>query len=362
MKIGIIGGGQLAQMLALAAYPLGFKTICLEPHADCPAARVTEVICGDYSEHSQLKQLADRVDVITYEFENIPVSALTKLDHPHIHPTLSALSVSQDRLNEKKFFTELQIPTTQYAAVDSYADLEQAVEQITLPAIVKTRRWGYDGKGQVHLHSAEEIATAWQSLQNQPLLVENKVPFVREVSCIAARSFQGKIVFYPLVVNQHQQGILKMSTLGDISVALQHLAESYVRRIMEALNYVGVLTVEFFQVGEGLIANEMAPRVHNSGHWTIEGADVSQFENHIRAITGLPLGSTQTKPHVAMFNFIGTVPPLPEVLNLPQAHYHLYGKTPRHGRKLGHVTLCGEDHPTFNEQFSQLQRCVVFQS
>ncbi len=359
MNIGIIGGGQLAQMLALAAYPLGFKTICLDPNTDCPAAQVTEVVCGDYTEQSKLKQLADRVDVITYEFENIHAPTLAALDHPSIHPTLSALTVAQDRLHEKNFFTQLQVPTTQYVAVDSYADLQQAAKQIGLPAVLKTRRWGYDGKGQFVIHSENDLETAWQQLQNQPLILENKVPFVREVSCIAARALTGEIVFYPLIVNQHQHGILRMSQIGGVSPELQQLAMGYVERMMQTLDYVGVLTVEFFQVGDQLIANEMAPRVHNSGHWTIEGADISQFENHLRAITGLPLGSTRTKARVAMLNFIGDVPPLAEILNLPQAHYHLYGKPPRPGRKLGHVTLCSENEADFSKQLLLLEKLII---
>lgn len=365
MKIGIIGGGQLAQMLALAGHPLGLKTVCLEPTNDCPASLVTEVMVGSYDDVNKLQQLADRVDVLTYEFENISAAALAHIHNMHtadtqrnrgiaLYPPAPALAISQDRLQEKKFFEQLHIPTTHYAAVNSLEELQQAISRIGIPAVLKTRRLGYDGKGQYIIDHAEDVETAWQTLQNQPLLLENKIPFEREVSCIGVRNSQGEIVFYPLTENQHRQGILRMSTVITDHSPMEDLARQYVGKILQELNYVGVLAVEFFQRGDQLIANEMAPRVHNSGHWTIEGAEISQFENHLRAVCGLPLGSTTPRKHVAMFNIIGDIPSVEALLNIPHAHCHFYGKAPRPGRKLGHVTVCSDDSKTFGDTLQKL--------
>ncbi len=355
MKIGIIGGGQLAQMMALAGHPLGLKTICLESTEDCPAGLVTDVMVGAYDDLEKLQALANAVDVITYEFENISTAALNHLKTFTIYPPIPALAISQDRLQEKNFFDRLQIPTTHYIAVDSLDDLKNGIQKIGLPAVLKTRRLGYDGKGQQVLKTEADIIPAWENLKNQPLLLENKITFDREISCIAVRDKIGNIVFYDLVENQHKNGILHLSqvTRGNNS-AIQKSAQPYVSHIMTALNYVGVLTVEFFEKDGQLIANEIAPRVHNSGHWTIEGADTSQFENHLRAVCGLPLGSTATRGHVAMLNLVSELPSLTSLLKIPHAHVHFYGKTPRQGRKLGHVTLCADDKNLFDVELKTL--------
>ncbi len=359
MKIGIIGGGQLAQMMALAGYPLGLKTICLEPTKDCPAGLVTHVMVGAYDDLEKLEALANAVDVITYEFENISASALAHLQRFSIYPPPQALAISQDRLQEKNFFSRLQIPTTHYMAVDSLESLENAIQTIGLPAVLKTRRLGYDGKGQYVLKTTADVTLAWENLKNQSLLLENKIAFDREVSCIAVRDKTGNIVFYDLVENQHKKSILHLSEVRrDNHSTITKSAQNYVSQIMTALNYVGVLTVEFFEKDGQLIANEIAPRVHNSGHWTIEGADTSQFENHLRAICGLPLGATTTRGYVAMLNLVSELPSLASLLNISHAHAHLYGKTPRQGRKLGHVTLCAEDKNLFDTSLKAVMELV----
>ena len=347
MKVGVLGGGQLAQMLALAGYPLGIKTVALESTASCPAGLVTDVVVGDYTDSEKLKQLADSVDVITYEFENVHVPSIETITTPEVYPAINALSIAQDRLAEKTFFDSVAVPTTQYFSVDTLEDLEIAIEQIGLPAVLKTRRLGYDGKGQFVIKNKEELQTAWKTLGQQNLIVENKINFDKEVSCLAVRGLSGEIAFYDLVENQHVGGILRQSKAILHEEKLTLLAQKYVEHMLKRLNYVGVLAVEFFVKDEMLIANEMAPRVHNSGHWTIEGAHTSQFENHLRAILGLPLGNTQTIGQPVMINVIGKLPVLSDILNIPYVHYHDYGKLEKPGRKLAHVTMTVDDHETY---------------
>ncbi len=360
MKIGVIGGGQLAQMLALAGYPLGLKIICLEPTADCPASLVTDVINGQYDDVKKLQQLATAVDVMTYEFENISAAALTQMQHTALYPPATALAISQDRLQEKRFFEQLHIPTTTYAEVNSLEELQQALEHINIPAMLKTRRLGYDGKGQYSINQPQDIAPAWKALEGHALLVETKINFQREVSCIGVRNTHDDVVFYPLVENQHRNGILHLSQVSNEhhDDRITQLAQTYVGNILRELNYVGVLTVEFFQQGDQLIANEIAPRVHNSGHWTIEGADTSQFENHLRAVCGLPLGATNARNYVAMVNIVGEIPDTNALLRIAHTHCHLYGKTPRPGRKLGSVTLCADDRKTYVQQLQAILECI----
>jgi 5-(carboxyamino)imidazole ribonucleotide synthase len=364
MHIGVIGGGQLAQMMALAGYPLGLKVTCLEPTVACSAGLVTDVIVGEYDDIRQLKQLADQTDVLTYEFENISYETLAQLDRQHqftpkrLYPTTAALRISQDRLQEKQFFEALQIPTTRYLPIDSLLDLQAAITQIGLPAILKTRRFGYDGKGQQPLTSPEDLSAVWATLENQACLLENKVSFDREISCIGVRNIQGEIRFYALTENQHKSGILHLSRVTAQQDPMTALAQTYVTRILTQLDYVGVLTVEFFEQAGQLIANEIAPRVQNSGHWTIEGADTSQFENHLRAICGLPLGATETRGQVAMLNLVGEIPPLEKMLSIPNIHVHLYGKTPRARRKLGHVTICAASQEMLNQRLTALLKII----
>jgi len=347
LRIGIIGGGQLGRMIALAAYPLGARVTFLDPAPDAPMSFVAKQICGAYDDERALEQLAREADVVTYEFENVPVaSAQFVSQFTKIFPPPDALRVSQDRIVEKEFFNSLEIPTPKFARVDSLSDLKNAMDEIGLPALVKTRRLGYDGKGQILIRSRAEIERAWDELKNDSLVFEAYVEFTREVSVIAARGQNGECVFYPLVENFHRGGILRLSRAPVSDRALQNLAQAYAQRVLDALNYVGVLAIEFFQVGDKLLANEMAPRVHNSGHWTIEGAMTSQFGNHARAILNLPLGSTETRGDCAMVNFIGELPDIDALLKIPDTHVHLYDKAPRAGRKLGHVTVVAKDEET----------------
>lgn len=358
MRIGVIGGGQLAQMLALAGYPLGFKTIGLETTPYCPAGSVCELVVGHYSSQEKLQLLANRVDIITYEFENIPVKDLEQIEGPPIYPPVDALRIAQDRLLEKNFFNQIGIPTTHYMAVNSLSELQEAISSIGMPAVLKTRQLGYDGKGQAVIRQSQDIQPAWEALQGQALLLENMVSFEREVSCIAVRSRSGQIAFYPLTENQHHQGILHFSRVLETGSDIENLARTYLEKAMVELNYVGVLTMEFFEKDGQLLANEMAPRVHNSGHWSIDGAHTSQFENHLRAIIGLPLGSTAALGHTAMLNLIGDLPSLSDLLSIPEARCHLYGKDPRPGRKLGHVTVCVESAAILADRVAALRKII----
>ncbi|MFI3121591.1 MAG: 5-(carboxyamino)imidazole ribonucleotide synthase [Methylococcaceae bacterium] len=356
MRVGVLGAGQLARMIALAGIPLGLDFIFLDPAADACANRLGESLVGDYNDPKLLAQLAERADVVTYEFENVPAEVAEFLaSHTQVHPSPKALAVAQDRLIEKTFFHDIDIPTPAYAAVDSLESLEQAMADIGYPAILKSRTQGYDGKGQSMLKSADELSAAWELLQGVPAVVEAFVPFNREVSIIAVRSVSGEIVFYPLSENLHRGGILRVSECRADD-AMQQQAESYVSRLLEALDYVGVLALELFEVDGKLVANEFAPRVHNSGHWTIEGAETSQFENHLRAILDLPLGSTAPVGQAAMVNFIGGLPKTEDLLKIPHAHLHLYDKSPRKGRKVAHATVRAEHQQQLSERVNNLIR------
>lgn len=343
MRIGILGAGQLARMIALAGYPLGLEFVFLDPSKDACANKLGEHLHGDYKDPRLLAQLAEAADVVTYEFENVSADVAEFLaSHTQVHPSPKALAIAQDRLVEKNYFRSIDIPTPNFAQVDGFGDLKQAMPSIGWPAILKSRTLGYDGKGQSVLKSANDLQEAWDRLEGAPAIVEAFVPFDREVSIIAARNVSGSIVYYPLSENLHRGGILRVSKCryGD---ALQNQAEAYISRLMEALDYVGVLALELFEMDNKLIANEFAPRVHNSGHWTIEGAETSQFENHLRAILDMPLGSTAPVGQAAMVNFIGGLPDARDVLALEQAHLHLYDKSPRKGRKVAHVTVRSEN-------------------
>lgn len=342
-SVGIVGGGQLARMLALAGYPLGLRCVVLDPASDACAGQVAPQVHGEYDDLEALDELARRSDVVTFDFENVPAAALAHLaDEVPVHPCPAALACAQDRLAEKTLFNQLGIGTAPYATVDSREQLGAAVATIGLPAVLKTRRLGYDGKGQQVLRSAADLDAAWDALGGVPLILEGFVDFTRELSILAVRSLSGEEAFYPLTENRHAGGILRLSRAPCADPALQAAAQDCARAVVERLDYVGVLAIEFFDCGGRLIANEMAPRVHNSGHWTIEGARTSQFENHLRAICGLPLGSTAALGPVAMLNFIGRLPPREAFLAHPDVHWHDYGKVPRHGRKVGHATLCAD--------------------
>ncbi|QBQ55247.1 5-(carboxyamino)imidazole ribonucleotide synthase [Nitrosococcus wardiae] len=355
MKVGIMGGGQLARMLALAGHRLGVHCLALDPQPDACAAPVAQHIIAAYDDRNALTRLSQASDCVTFEFENVPHGSLQFVAaQAAVYPPLSALAAAQDRLHEKNLFRALGIPTPPFIAVDNCASLAQAVAEIGLPAVLKRRTQGYDGKGQIVLRAASEIEAAWLRLGAVPMIVERFVPFERELSLVVVRGRDLETAFYPLTENLHHDGILRVSWSrpGD---ALQEFAEDYVRRLLDELKYVGVMAVEFFQVSGGLLANEFAPRVHNSGHWTIEGAETCQFENHMRAILGLPLGSTASVGCAAMVNFIGTLPEIGQVLAIPQTHLHIYGKEAYPGRKLGHVTLWTHDRRALPTRLNQLR-------
>lgn len=340
MRIGIIGAGQLGRMLALAGYPLGLRFAFLDQSADAPGAQVGHIVPGAFDDPRRLAELAQEVDVITFDVENVPVDAVTAIaaQRPFLPPP-AALGASQDRLHEKTLFQQLKIPTPPFAAVDSFEDLQHAAASIGIPGVLKTRRLGYDGRGQYYVRKSGDLRPAWDTLGSVPLIYEGFVDFSREVSIIGVRSTRGETRCYPLSANTHAAGILRYSIAPYNHATLQKQAETYLKRLLRHFDYAGVLTIEFFVRNGRLIANEMAPRVHNSGHWTIEGAQTSQFENHIRAILGLPLGSTRAIGHSAMLNFIGTIPTLERILKVPGVHFHSYGKQPRPNRKLGHCTV-----------------------
>lgn len=355
-KIGIVGGGQLARMLALAGYPLGLQFKVLDPAPDACAGQVAGLIQGAYDDPQALAKLAEWADVITFDFENVPaVAAQTLTEQSVVYPPPAALATAQDRLHEKTLFGELNIPTPRFANVLEFADLQQAVAHTGLPAVLKTRRLGYDGKGQQVLRHNADLAPAYKALGDVPLILEGFVNFEREVSILAMRDRDGQIGFYPLTENQHQEGILHLSLAPYENPSLTQLAQDYARRIIQRLDYVGVLAIEFFVAQGQLLANEMAPRVHNSGHWTIEGAETSQFENHLRAICGLPLGSTQTRGYSAMLNCIGTMATRDNCLTVSGVHYHDYGKQARAGRKVGHITLRDDTPASRQQQLERLQ-------
>lgn len=357
--VGVLGAGQLGRMLALAGIPLGLRFRFLDPARESPAGQVAEHICGDYADPAALAQFACGLDVVTYEFENVPVETVCSLAAAvPVYPPPHALAAAQDRLSEKTLFRSLGIPAPEFAAVSTEEQLQAAVERIGLPSVLKTRRMGYDGKGQAVLREPSDIAPAFARLGAQPLLLEGFVPFDREVSVIAVRSVRGETVCYPLVENVHREGILRMSTApaADVAPGIQAQAERCARLVLDALDYVGVLAIELFDVGGTLYSSEMAPRVHNSAHWTIEGAETSQFENHLRAILDLPLGSTAARGHSRMFNLIGSTPDPSDVLAVPGAHLHVYGKSARPGRKLGHVTLRADGQETLERGTVELKR------
>ena len=357
MNIGILGGGQLGYMLALAGYPLGFHFRFLDPSPQAPVGRIATRVTAEYTDFEALEKFAHGLALITYEFENVPVEAVRFLQKlVPVYPPPQALEAAQDRLAEKALFGKLGIPVTEFAAVNNAADLQKAVKRLGLPSVLKTCRLGYDGKGQWVLRTANDVDNAIKELPSVPLILEKFVNFARELSILAVRGRSGETVFYPLVENHHRGGILRLSLAPAPCLAenLQSAAEDAARQVMEALDYVGVLAIELFECDGKLLANEMAPRVHNSGHWSIEGAVTSQFENHLRAVAGLPLGVTSTLGHSAMLNLIGEVPDSAEMLAVADTHLHLYGKSLRPGRKVGHVTLRADSAESLAKRAGQL--------
>jgi 5-(carboxyamino)imidazole ribonucleotide synthase len=339
-RVGIVGAGQLGRMLALAGYPLGIRCTFLDRSPTSPGAQVAPILTGALEDAAQLAALAACSDVVTFDWENISGAALAPLEKlTQVRPPRAALEVSQDRLAEKALFSRLRIPVAAHAAIDTKEQLVRAVAALGAPGILKTRRLGYDGKGQFVLRDHGQIDAAWAAMGGAGLIYEKFQSFSREISVVGARSATGQTVFYPLSANTHGGGILHYSIAPFVNAAIERSARTYLKRVMNALAYVGVLTIEFFVVKGRLIANEMAPRVHNSGHWTIEGCVTSQFENHLRAICGLPLGSTRALGHTAMINFLGKMPDRERLLSVDGLAFHDYGKDPRPGRKLGHCTI-----------------------
>jgi 5-(carboxyamino)imidazole ribonucleotide synthase len=339
-------------MLGLAGIPLGCTFTFLDPVAGAPAAAVGDLVVGGLDDVDAARLAAKGADVVTYEWEGVPAATARALEgSAPVFPPPRALDVSQDRLVEKETLNSLGIGTAPFRAVDSLDDLRTAVEALGLPAVLKTRRGGYDGKGQSVLRSAGDIDAAWGALGGVPLILEGFVPFARELSILAARARDGEVRCWPVVENVHRDGILRVTRVPAIG-AVQADAEACIRPLLHELQFVGVCCVELFDVGGTLLANEIAPRVHNSGHWTIEGAETSQFENHVRAVAGMPLGSTALRSPCAMVNCIGTMPDRDAVLRIPGAHFHDYGKEPRPGRKLGHVTITAPDAETLEDRLA----------
>jgi 5-(carboxyamino)imidazole ribonucleotide synthase len=340
MTVGIVGAGQLGRMMALAGYPLGLDFLFLDPAEKPPAATLAPVLKNAFDDASALATLASRCDVVTIDWENVSVEALRKLGREtRVCPPPAAIAAAQDRVSEKRLFEKLGITTTRWRAVSNRRQLDAAVRDIGLPGIVKTRRMGYDGKGQAVLRTALDVDRAWAELGQVPLLFEELVPFDLEVSVIGVRGRGGECQVYPLNHNLHAGGILRLTRAPYADARLNRLARKHIVALMEHLKYAGVLTIEFFVRKGRLVANEIAPRVHNSGHWTIEGAVTSQFENHLRAIVGLPLGDCRATGHSAMINLIGAMPGRAALLRHAGVHLHDYGKDPRPGRKLGHLTV-----------------------
>ena len=342
-NIGILGGGQLGRMLAVAASRLGLKAHIFEPGANPPAGQVADqVTTASYEDEAALHRFAQSVDVITYEFENIPTSALDILEQIRpIHPGRRALAISQDRLSEKEFLTGLGLKVAPYANVTSAAEAEAAAQSIGTPSILKTRRMGYDGKGQVRLKNVSDMEQAWQAMQGAPSVLEGFINFSHEVSVIAARTSDGQVACYDPGENVHREGILHSTTVpASLSAAQRMDAVLLAGQILNAMDYVGVMGVELFVTADGLIVNEIAPRVHNSGHWTQNGCDICQFEQHIRAVAGWPLGDGSRHSDIRMENLIGAdMDRVPE-LRKTNAALHLYGKSEvKPGRKMGHVNF-----------------------
>lgn len=332
-------------MLAIAGQPLGARFKFYDPNPDSPVRDVGALTTADYSDTGALERFAHGLDAVTYEFESIPVTAVETVGKcAPVFPSVQALKTAQDRVLEKRCFQHMGIPTAPSRDVASRGDLDKAAHEIGLPAVLKTRCLGYDGKGQVVIRDESELPAAWAELGGVPLILEQFVEFDREISIIAARSRDGHIAYYPIVENEHDGGILSCSFApADVSDSNVRTARGYARALMSSFDYVGVMALEMFQSGEKLIANEIAPRVHNSGHWTIEGADTSQFENHVRAVCGSALGDCSPRGYSMLLNVLGTDPDAQAIMAVPGAHLHMYGKAPALRRKLGHVTVVGGD-------------------
>ena len=361
-RVGVLGGGQLGLMMAEAGAGLGQSFTFLDPAPDACAGVRGDLVTAAFDDEAGLDRLAAASDLVTWDFENVPEASAERIAaRVPVRPPPAALGACQDRLSEKRLFRGLGLEVAPFHAVSSRIDLAEGVERLGLPAVLKTRRFGYDGKGQALLQDREDLERAWQRLGDHPLILEAFVPFERECSIILARGLDGAHCHWPLTRNHHRDGILAFSLAPDPAgrgTDLEARAADMARRVAAHLDYVGVLVLELFVTADGrLLVNEMAPRVHNSGHWTIEGARTSQFENHLRAIAGLPLGATDTPGCALMFNWIGAVPDAAAAV-LEGVHWHDYGKKPRPGRKVGHATVTAPDLATLAERSRALAAAV----
>ncbi|MFK7887098.1 MAG: 5-(carboxyamino)imidazole ribonucleotide synthase [Gammaproteobacteria bacterium] len=354
-RVGIVGAGQLGRMMALAGYPMGLKFRFLDSSPESPGGQVGDIILGEFAHERRLEELADSVDVLTFDVENVPADIIERIAARRtFRPPVKALATAQDRLSEKTMFVEHGIKTPAFHAVDTRADLDEAVTNVGLPLVLKTRRLGYDGRGQVVIQTAAELDAGFEKLSGVPLIAEQFIQFDLEVSAIGVRAPNGENVIYPLSHNVHKHGVLHYSKAPYADDALMTQARDIMDGLMMHFDYAGVLTIEFFVKDGQLIANEIAPRVHNSGHWTIEGAVTSQFENHVRAVLDWPLGATDAREHSAMINFLGAMPTREEILAIDGAHYHDYGKSPRPGRKIGHCTVVAATPERRDERLAQV--------
>jgi len=355
--MGILGGGQLGRMLGLAGIPLGFRFLFLDPAPDACAAATGDLLEASFDDAEAARELGRNVDLATFDFENVPEASARALSGIcPLFPGSNALGASQDRRVEKDLLVSLGTSVPPYHVVSSRTDLLDGLDRVGYPAVLKTRRFGYDGKGQRVLRDGEDLERAWQQLGDSPLILEAFVPFEAECSLIGVRSRGGETRYWPLTRNVHAGGILALSLPGVFDAALQAEAEQIMGGLMDHLDYTGVLTIEFFVKGGQLLFNEFAPRVHNSGHWTIDGAECSQFENHLRAISGLPLGETGMLAPSLMFNWIGQMPALAASMEISGLHWHDYGKQPRPGRKIGHATITAPTPALLYERARRLAR------
>ena len=366
--VGILGGGQLARMMALAGAPLGLRFLVMDTAADACAGQFAPLLVGDYRDESALAEFASKVDVATFDFENVPAASAQWLaERIPVFPAPRALATAQDRLAEKTLFRDLGIPVPDFQPIDSRGDLAAAVARIGTPCILKTRRLGYDGKGQFRIKAPGDVGAAWAALGAQAaktgLILEGFVAFQRELSVVAVRGRDGEFRAWPLTENWHVDGVLSASLApAPASVAQHEAAIGYARRVAERLDYVGVFALELFCRGDELLANEMAPRVHNSGHWTSDGAETSQFENHLRAVLGLPLGDTRVLGYACMLNWLGRIPDARAVLAEPSGHWHDYGKQPRDGRKVGHANLRDDDAAALADALERVGQALARQA
>lgn len=358
-RIGILGAGQLGRMMALAGYPLGLDFIFYDT-SGTPTANIGALISDPLNAQSELDRFLDAVDIVTYEFEHLPLDLAKNIAAiKPLYPGTKALEICQNRSLEKNLFTGLGIPVPDFRIVNSKEDLCEAAKQLGLPAVAKSLTQGYDGKGQAVIRSLQECEAAWDNIGHARLIVESFINFNRELSLVAARNTRGETVMYPLVENNHQQGILRytIAPAPAVPAATQQLAESYITQLMNHMDYVGVMAMELFETDAGLLANEMAPRVHNSGHWSMDGAHSGQFENHLRAILGFPLGETTPHAVTGMINLIGKHADVERVLSLRDTHVHHYGKKERPNRKVGHININADNYA---ELLAKLRNCLSF--